>query len=70
MIVRIKYKDLANPGNYIIEELDDQVVNIPEYTRNVHINKLCGGDKSSCVEEDCIIWLEQDGFFMVVGVED
>ena len=68
MIVKIKYEDPNQEGEYIIEELEDTQINIPEYCANLHKNHLC--NTSDCNGEHCKIWMEQDGEFILTGVED
>jgi hypothetical protein len=68
MITRIKYEDPANHGSYIIEELDDSVVDVPEYCSNLHRNHLC--NTTECDGEHCKIWVEVDGEFFLAGVAD
>ena len=68
MIVRIKYENPSQHGEYIIEELDDAQVNVPEYCSNLHKSHLC--NPTECDGEHCKIWVEVDGEFFLAGVED
>lgn len=69
MIVKIKYKNPENSNEYIIEELDDRLINIPNYCENLHKTKLCG-DTNVCNGENCKIWFEVNGIFIIAGVKD
>ena len=66
--IRIKYKDPNDSSNYIIEELDDALVYLPNYTANLHKTKLC--NTSDCDGHNCKIWIEQNGEFVLAGIED
>lgn len=69
MIIRIRYQDPQNLGEFIIEELDDSVVNVPQYCTNLHKTVLCA-DEESCNGENCKIWIEMNGNFVLAGVEE
>jgi len=69
MIVKIKYQNPDNVSEYIIEELDDAQINVPEYCENLHKTKLCGGT-NVCDGENCKIWIEVNGEFVLAGVID
>lgn len=68
MIVRIKYQNPQNLTEFIIEELDDAIINIPLYCTNLHKTVLC--DTGSCNGENCKIWVEVNGEFILAGVEE
>lgn len=68
MMVKIKYENPNQHGEYIIEELDESKVNIPDYCSNLHKQHLC--NTSDCDGEHCKIWIEQDGEFILAGVMD
>lgn len=67
MIIRIKYKNPNNLEEYIIESLDDSIVNVPKYCENLHSNVLCGNGHV-CNGENCKIWIETKGEFVLAGV--
>lgn len=69
MIIKIKYQDPNNLNEFIIEELDDNIINVPEYCGNLHKTKLCD-DKEKCNGENCKIWIETNGEFILAGVQD
>ena len=68
MITRIKYENPNQHGEYIIEDLDDTQINVPEYCSNLHKNYLC--DTNDCNGEHCKIWVELDGEFVLAGIND
>jgi hypothetical protein len=68
MIVRIKYENPSQHGEYVIEELDDTIVNVPEYCTNLHKNHLC--IPNQCDGVHCKIWVEINGVFMLAGIMD
>lgn len=68
MITRIKYENPNQHGEYIIEDLDDTQINVPEYCSNLHKNHLC--DTNDCNGEHCKIWVELDGEFVLAGIDD
>lgn len=68
MIVKIKYKNPDNLDEFIVEELNDEVVNIPNYCESLHKNKLC--KDIECDGSNCIIWMEVNGEFIISGVFD
>ena len=67
--MRIKYQNPQNLNDFIIEELDTEVVNIPQYCTNLHKIILCDNEES-CNGENCKIWVEINGEFVLAGVED
>jgi hypothetical protein len=69
MIVRIRYKNPQNLGEFVIEELNDSVVNVPQYCTNLHKTVLCI-DEESCNGENCKIWVEMNGNFVLAGVQE
>jgi hypothetical protein len=68
MIIKIKYKNPDNLDEFIIEELDDSIINVPQYCENLHKEKLCG--ENECDGENCKIWMEFNGEFILTGVYD
>ncbi len=68
MIIRIKYENPQNLGEFIIESLDSSQVSVPQYCESLHKTKLCTG--SSCTGEHCKIWVEIDDEFILAGVID
>ena len=66
MIVRIKYENPNQHGEYIIEELDDTLVNVPQYCINLHKTHLC--EEGECTGLHCKIWMEMNGEFILTGV--
>jgi len=69
MIVRIRYKNPQNLSEFVIEELDDTVINVPQYCTNLHKTVLCI-DEESCNGENCKIWVEMNGNFVLAGVQE
>lgn len=69
MIVKIKYQNPDNLSEFIVEELDDALINVPEYCNTLHKTKLCN-DTEKCNGENCKIWIEANGEFVLAGVED
>lgn len=65
-MIRIKYVD-PNSKLEIVETLDDSIINVSEYSINLHKNYLC---KNECNGENCKIWQEVNGNFMLIGVQD
>lgn len=68
MIIKIKYKNPLNYDEYIIEEVDDSLINIPTYCENLHKEKLC--KDISCNGENCKIWIGVGEDFVLAGVYD
>ncbi len=68
MIVRIKYQDPSNLETFITESLDISQVNVPEYCINLHKTILC--DTEECDWENCKIWVEVNGEFVLAGIPD
>ena len=68
MITKIKYKNPENLNEFIIEELDDEVINVPSYCETLHKTKLC--KDTECDGENCKIWIEINGEFVLAGVFD
>jgi hypothetical protein len=68
MIIKIKYEDPNQHGEFLIEEIDDTLTNVPEYCINLHKTKLC--NTRECDGEHCKIWMEINGEFMLIGVMD
>jgi hypothetical protein len=68
MIIKIKYEDPNQHGKFLIEEIDDILINVPEYCMNLHKTKLC--NISECTGEHCKIWIEIGGEFILSGVMD
>jgi len=69
MIVKIKYKNPDNLNEYIIEELDDELINVPTYCENLHKQKLC--KDISCDWENCKIWIAiNNNEFVLAGIYD
>lgn len=54
MIIRIKYN---KNGNDVIESLDDSVIDIPQYCRNLISENICDQ-----------IFVETNGEFVLAGV--
>ena len=69
MIVKIRYKNPQNLSEFVIEELDDSVINVPQYCTNLYKTVLCR-DEESCNEENCKIWVEVNGDFVLSGVHE
>lgn len=69
MIVKIKYQDPQNLQNFIVVEVDDEQVNIPQYCENLHKTVLCN-NSANCNGENCKIWIESHGQFVLAGVPD
>jgi hypothetical protein len=66
-MITIRYIDPYTKES-IEETLDDSVVNVPEYTINLHKNYLC---KDYCNGENCKIWLKTPaGEYILMGVAD
>lgn len=68
MIIKIKYKNPSNLNEFIIEELDDSIINVPQYCENLHKQKLC--DTNECNGQNCEIWIEINGEFILSGIND
>jgi hypothetical protein len=68
MIIRIKYQDPSNPKTFITESLDSSQINVPEYCTNLHKTVLC--DIEECDGENCKIWVEVNGEFVLAGIPD
>lgn len=56
-------------NDFIIEEMDDDEINVVEYCINLHKTVLCN-DSESCNGENCKIWIEVNGEFVLAGVID
>lgn len=68
MIIQIKYKNPNNSEEFIIEEMDDTIINIPTYCENLHKEKLC--KNIICDGENCKIWIGINNNFVLAGVID
>jgi len=66
MNIRIKYENPKQHGEFIIEELDDSVVNVPQYCIDLHKTQLC--EDGECTGMHCKIWVEINGEFLLSGV--
>jgi hypothetical protein len=69
MIIKIRYQNPQNLSEFIIEELDDSQINVVDYCINLHKTVLCS-DSQSCDGENCKIWIELNGEFILTGVID
>lgn len=65
-MIRIKYIDPISKIE-ILETIDDTTIDLIEYTANLHKNYLC---KDECNGENCKIWVEVNGEFVLAGVTD
>jgi len=68
MITKIKYENPSVVGDFIVEELEDTQINVPEYCINLHKNVLC--NSHDCNGEHCKIWVEINGEYILAGVID
>jgi len=62
----IKYIDPVSKLE-IIEDIDDTKINLIEYTSDLHKNFLC---KNECNGENCKIWINVNGEYLLAGIED
>lgn len=67
MIIRIKYKNPDNLSEDIIESINTTTVNFSKYCEDLHSNILCGNGQV-CNGENCKIWIEVDGKFVLAGI--
>lgn len=66
-MIRIKYQNPENTNKFVTQTLDDTVLDIAAYCENIHKNLLC---KDVCTGDNCRIWIEVNGEFILVGVSD
>lgn len=66
-MIKIKYQDPKNLEQFIVEELDENI-EIDKYCENLHKEKLC--NTADCNGENCKIWMEVNGEFVLIGVFD
>jgi len=51
----------------IFEDLDPNILNIPNYIENLHKNFLC---KDICTGENCKVWMYRNDDWTLLGVPD
>lgn len=68
-MVKIRYQDPNNSSNFIYEELDPKKIDCDAYIRDLHYNKLCDST-NNCSGEDCKIWIEIEGAYILAGIVD
>ncbi len=65
-MITIKYVDPITNVD-VEQELDDSVINVPEYISDLHKNYLC---KNICTGENCKVWLKTGSEYILMGVMD
>lgn len=66
--MKFKYQNPENPEELLYKEIsDDEDCN--EYLINLHKTKLCD-DQNNCNGENCKIWIEVDGEYVLAGIQD
>lgn len=68
-MIKIKYQNPENPETFLYSQIDDTSVNVDEYLKNLHRTQLCD-DKNSCSGENCKIWMDIEGEYVLVGIDD